>query len=315
MKIVILNECFLKENHLDRLYALGELEIYSDTDTEEKTKTRLKGADIAIADPFVAKLNKNVLLNLDQLKLLALNTTGYDLVDIENAAKKNIKVAHIPNFSTDAVAEHVIALIFGLIRKIPISDKTVRDGLFEVDPGNIEHRNFLTFNLKDKILGVVGLGKIGQRVAQLGIGLGMQVIAYNRSEQKIDNVRLVKLEELLKTSDVISLNLAFSPELENFISAKELDLMKPSAVLINTARGKLINSNDLAAALKEKKISGASLDTLDNNNLDNPLLKLDNIILTPHSAWFTQESLDNMADLVCLNVENFIHGNPSNIVN
>ena len=161
---------------------------------------------------------------------------------------------------------------------------------------------------------MLGLGSIGIRVAELGLALGMKVVAYNRTPRRLLNVETLDLDEVLKTSDVVSVNLALTPETENIISDRALALMKTSAVLINTARGPHINTQALYAALKDKKIFGAGLDMLAEWDDDNPLLELDNVVLSPHSAWWTQEARTNLADTIVSNVESFVRGESVNLV-
>jgi len=205
MKITILNESFLKESHLNTLRSFGELVIYENTDTEEKAIERLKGSQIAIADCFIAPLNSKVFNSTESLKLLVVNSTGYELVDNVTAKSKEIQVANIPEFSTESVAEQAIALMLAVSRKIPTADTAMKSSPFQIDPANQEQRKYLGFNLQGKTLGIVGLGSIGSRVAQIGIGFGMKVLAFNRSTKYLDGVKQVSLDELLKESDIVSL--------------------------------------------------------------------------------------------------------------
>ncbi len=314
MKIAILNESFFKESHLNVLRGLGDLVIYENTDTEEKAVERLQGVEIAIADCYIAPLNQKVLEGGVALKFLAINSTGYDLVDIITAKNKGIQVANVPGFSTEAVAEQVIALMLAVSRKIPAGDMAMKESPFQIDPANQEQKKYLGFNLQGKTLGVVGLGNIGLRVAQIGMGFGMKVLAYNRSKKNIENIKQVSLEELLKESDIVSLHLPMTSETENLINAERLQMMKPTAILINTARGKIVNESALISALQSHKIAGAGLDTIVAWNTSNPLLKLDNVVLSPHSAFFTKESLDNCADIIVANVKSFVEGKAINVV-
>ncbi len=315
MKIAILNESFLKNKHLDALRALGDLAIYENTDTEEKAIERLKGVGIAIADCYTAPLNKKVLERTDTLKLLAINSTGYDSVDVVTAKAKGIQVANVPGFSTEAVAEHAIALMLAMSKKIPAGDAMMRQAPFQIGPENQEHLKYLGFDLAGKTLGVVGLGNIGQRVAKIGQGFGMKVLAYNRSQKNVEGVKQVSLDELLKESDIISLHLPLSPDTENIITGERLQMMKPTAILINTARGKCVDELALISALQSHKIAGAGLDTIVDWSASNPLLKLDNVVLSPHSAFFTEEALENCADIIVANVKAFVEGKAVNIVN
>lgn len=315
MKIVVLNESFLTKSHIEQLNQLGEVVVYDSTDTEKKASQRLKDVDIAVIDGFICPLNATVLSSSNQLKFITLNHTGYDMVDMDSANNKGIKIANVPGFSTESVAEHVIALMFAVVRHIPQANKEMHKRPFEIDPANEYQKKYLGFNVLDKTLGIIGLGSIGRRVAELGNGLGMKVVGCNRTAKDIPNVELLSLKDLLKRSDVVSINLALSPEVEYIIGEKELSIMKPSSIIINTARGKHINTQALYNALKEKKIFAAGLDVLEDWSDDNPLVKLDNVVLTPHEAFFTEESLHNMADIIINNIKAFVQGNPSNIVN
>lgn len=323
MKIAVLNECFLTNSHLQKLKALGELLEYKDTTTEDLAIERLKDVDIALADGMLTPLTQNVFNNTNNLKLIVLNTTGFDAVDLETATQKGIKIANAGNYSTEAVAEHTIALMLAVAKKIVLADrharliaKRIREMLHSQDPEHQHAHNLLGFELKGKTLGIVGLGNIGCRVAEIGNAFGMNVIAFNRSSKDLSCVnKQMSLDELLKESDVVSLHLPLNKETENIISQIELDRMKPSAILINTARGKLVNSENLYEALTSGKIAGAGLDVLDNWSSTDPLFKLENVVITPHSAFFTQESLNNLADILVENIESFIKGDPINIVN
>jgi lactate dehydrogenase-like 2-hydroxyacid dehydrogenase len=317
MQIIVLNanECFLTPDHLNRLKRLGDVSCYTDSDSEEKVIERLKNVDIAIIDGFITPLTKRVFESTNNLKLVILNKTGYDFIDKNIVQQKNIKVANLPGYSTEAVAEQAIALMFAVARHVIQGDKAVRNGLIEVDPANKQHQhNHMGFDLKGKTLGVIGLGTIGTRVAELGNALGMKVVGYNHKPKDVPGVTMSSLEDLLKNSDVISINLALVPETDNFISEKELNLMKPTAIIINTARGRHINTHALYEALKNGKIAGAGLGVLDKLEDNHPLYSLENVVFSPHSGFFTQESLNNMAEGIVDNVESFVKGTPKNIV-
>lgn len=312
MKIVVLNECFLKEEHLKRLKSVGEVEIFTDTDSEEKAIDRVKDADIIIADPFIAPLNKKVIESAKNLKLINVSVIGAEVVDVETANQKGIKIANIPGFCTEGVAELAVALMFAVSRNIALADKKMRIQPFQLDAGKKEDLAFKGLELKGKTLGVIGLGKIGQRTAQLGNAIGMNVIAFNRSAKQVDNVELVSFEDLLGRSDIISLH---TPELENLISTKQFELMKDGTIFINTGRGKLVDENGLYQALVSGKLRGAGLDVLASWDENNPLLKLENVIFTPHEGYLTDGSVENMANMVVENTEAFVKSKPQNIVN
>jgi phosphoglycerate dehydrogenase-like enzyme len=306
IKISVLNECFFTEYHIRKLECFGDVEIFRDTDSEIKAIERLKDVDIAIADSFIAPLNRRVLYSANQLKLLVINSTGLDRVDLEAAKEKGITVINTANYATVAVAEHTIALMFTVIKKIFLGDSEVRKKPFEVDPVNGEHRKFMSSNVLGKTLGIIGIGNIGERVASIGSALGMTVLAYDMTPKDISGIASVSLEHLLQESDIVTLHLSLSSDTENFITARELSLMKPTAIIINTARAKLINIDDLYVALENKKIAGVGLDVIGELSGDHPIMKLSNVIFTPHSAWFAGESLFNLANIIVSNVESFM---------
>ncbi|OGH66414.1 MAG: hypothetical protein A3B90_00175 [Candidatus Magasanikbacteria bacterium RIFCSPHIGHO2_02_FULL_41_13] len=316
MKIGILNECFLNEKYLERLKSLGEVVIFENTQTEDDAIERLKGIDVAIVDGFICPPTAKVLESTNVLKLIVLPHTGYFMVDKEAAKKRGIVVANAPGFSKQAVAELVIGLMFAVNRKIPLMDKHMRENPFDSDPSNTYQQNtYWGFDIKGKTMGIFGLGRIGSTVATLALGLGMKVIANNRSQKVMEGVEMLSKEEVLKRADIISINVTSGAETENFISKKELDLMKSSAILINVDQAKQVNTEDLYDALKNKKIGGAGLDQVAGLTKDHPILKLENIVFTPHAGSSTNESFrENLPELVVSAIEDFVKGSPKNLV-
>jgi D-3-phosphoglycerate dehydrogenase len=314
MKIVILNESFLKEKHLAKLRQLGEVIVYTDTEDEPTAIERLKDIDVAVADCWLTPLKEAVLGQAPTLKYVTLNSTGYDQVDLEAAKKHGIAIANVPGFSTEGVAEHAIALLFAVIRRIPRADAAMREQPFQVDPADAANMAYLGTDLRGKTMGIIGLGQIGTRVAELAQGLGMSVIAYNRTPRSVAGVTMATLDDLLAQSDVISLNTALGEELVHLIDHDALQKMKPSTYLINTARGGLVDDRALAEALQDGTIAGAGLDVINDWGKDNPLLSLDNVVLTPHIAYLTDESLANMANIIVENIEGFAKGEKPNVV-
>ncbi len=317
MKIAILNECFLNETHLNRLKTLGEVIAFANTRNENEAIERLKGADIAIIDGFLCPITANIINSTSNLKLIVLPHTGYFMVDLEAANQKGIKVANCPGFSKQAVAEMVIGLMFAVNRKIPLMDRDMRELPFESDPGNIEQQNkYWGFDIKGRTMGILGLGRIGATVAELALGLGMKTVANNRSPKNMDGVEMVSKEELLQRSDVVSINVTSGADTKNLISAKELELMKPNAILINVDQGQQVDTDALLKALTEKRIGGAGLDQVAGLTKDHPLLKLDNVVFTPHAGSSTNESFRvNLPELVVSAVEAFTDGRPKNLAN
>ena len=317
MNISILNECFLSKSHLKRLKALGEVKSFNNTKTEDQAIERLKGTEIAIIDGFICPPISKVLNSTKNLKLIVLPHTGYFMVDLDTANKKGIKIANSPGFSKEAVAEMVIGLMFAVNRKIPLMDRDMRKNPFDSDPGNVEQQNkYWGFDIKGKTMGIIGLGRIGSGVASLALGLGMKVIANNRSSKTMDGVEMVSLEVLLKRSDVVSINVTSGKDTKNIISDKELSLMKPTAILINVDQGEMVDTEAIYQALKNHKIAGAGLDQVAGLSKAHPILKLENVVLTPHAGSSTNESFrENLPELVVSAVEEFVKSKPVNIVN
>jgi lactate dehydrogenase-like 2-hydroxyacid dehydrogenase len=315
MKIAILNESFLEQSHIETLQSLGEVTIYENTQTEEEVIERLVGVDIAIADCFVAPLTRKVFESCSDLKLLIINTTLYDLVDIVAAKENNIMIANVPEYATEAVAEHTFALLLAAVRKVPAGDTSMRKQPFQIDPGSSSERIYLGSNLSGKTIGIVGLGAIGQHVARIAAGFGMKVLAHTRTPKHIDGVEEVDLETLLTQSDIVTLHTPLTAETENFMNTERLAQMKPGAVLINTARGKLVDEKALHNALVSGTLSAAGLDVLNDWSTSNTLLSLPQAVFTPHSAFYTIEALQKCADSIVRTASSYISGSPINIVN
>ena len=228
-----------------------------------------------------------------------------------NLNLRHCGVANVPGYSTEAVAEHTFALMLAVIRRIPAADAAVRHGQFATREGD----SSFGFDLAGKTLGIVGLGRIGTRVAEIARGFGMKVLAWDRGTKIVDGVTQVALEQLLAQSDIVSLHLPLASDTENFLSAARLRLMKPTAVLINTARGKLVDEHALYEALRSGVIAGAGLDVLSEMDTSNPLLTLPNVVFSPHSAYNTRESSRTRGDFIVATVRAFVAGSPINVVN
>ncbi len=315
MKIAILNRVFLTQKHIDRLKTLGEVVFHTDTDNEQKAIEHLNDTDIAIVDGFICPLNANVLNNTNNLKYIVIQSTGYDCIDLETATQKGIKVSNVPTYASRSVAELAIALMFAVARKIPLADKAMRNDFFEIDPRYDLYNQFVGSTIKGKTMGILGHGEIGSKVAEMAKGLGMQVLCFTKHPAEINWIKFLSLQEVLTQSDVVSIHLPLTPETENIISTNEFKQMKTESILINTARGKHVNTQALYKALKTGEIGGAGVDVIADADENHPIFKLENIVFTPHLAFFTDESLRNLADTVVANVEAYIKGSPINLVN
>jgi glycerate dehydrogenase len=276
---------------------------------------RLAGATIAITNKVPVRAADIALL--PDLKMIAVAATGTDNVDLAACRERGIVVSNIRNYSVVAVPEHCFTMILALRRNLRAYCADVDAGLWQ------KSSTFCLFDhpigdLAGSRLGIVGYGALGQKVAQLGRAFGMQVCVASRSAVADPDVTVLPLDELLATSDVVSLHLPLTDQTRNMIGARELATMKRTALLINTARGGLVDEAALAQALRDGVIGGAGFDVLSKEPPvpDNPLLGLHqpNFILTPHVAWASAGAMQTLADMLVDNVEAFVAGKPLNVV-
>jgi phosphoglycerate dehydrogenase-like enzyme len=313
MKIVVSDPIFLPEEYRKKLEALGDLEVFESIPSSiEEFISRVRDADIVLVGRYgFSKKAFNASLNL---KMLSIWQTGYDHIDIKTATEKGVIVSNVPDYAFDSVAEMVFALALNILRKVHIADTRLREGSFD-------WRDYIGNQLMGKTMGVIGTGSIGARVIQIAHGFNMNVISVtghpNEEKARRLGVKFVDLDTLLAESDIVTLHVPLTPSTEKMIGTKELAKMKKSAILINTARGKIVDEAPLIKALKEKQILGAGLDVFEKEPLpvDDPLTELENVVLTPHIAFLTQESLEECTYVCVQNVEGFIEGRSQNIVN
>ncbi len=315
MKIVVTNECFLTKEQTEKLKTLGEVTFYDSTNDFELVN-RIKDADIVLGDCYLTKFDESVFSKCKKLKLLQINSTGYSGVDINVAKKFGILVSNVPGFATDSVAEIGITLMLTLGKNLILANKdfmnNYKNNPFEVEPGNKVHEKYLGKTFRHKTLGIVGLGEIGKRTAEIANGIGMNVIGWNRTKKDIKKIKFVELDYLFKESDAIIICLAYDLKLNNFIGKSLLSKMKNESILVNIGMPKLIDEEALIEILKERKIFAAT----DIPNLKNmKLISQDNYLAVPHIGWFTKESLDNIGEIIFENVSSFINDKPKNIVN
>ena len=284
---------------------------YEATWTPEEIIERLKDATIAIINKV--PMRGDTLKQLPKLKLIAVAATGTDVVDKAYCKANGITVVNIRNYAFNTVPEHVLALMFALRRNLPAYIEDVRNGRW----GKVDQFCFFDHPIRDiagSTMGIVGYGAIGKEVGKRAEALGMRVLPYDVMPQP----GLVDFDTLLTESDVITLHMPLTPGTKNMFGAAELKKMKPTAILINTARGGLVDEAALAEALKAGTIAGAGFDVLTkeppkegNILLD---LKLPNLIVTPHVAWASVEAMQILADQLIDNVEAFVAGKPQNVV-
>ena len=313
MKIVVADPIFLTEEYIKRLEALGELEIYDNVPaSHNEFVERIKDAEVVIVGRY--SVNAKALRSAPKLKMISLWQTGFDNVDLEVATEHGVIVSNVPSYAFDSVAEFVFALSLNLLRRVHLADTNLRKGLFD-------WKYYIGNQLMSKTIGVLGTGEIGKRVIQIAQGFNMNVLSVTAhpspERAKTLGVKFVDLDTLLSESDIVTLHVPLTPETEHMIGSRELAMMKPTAILINTARGKVVDEDALIEALKEKKIAGAGLDVFEKEPLpmNSPLLEMDNVLLTPHIAFLSEESLDECTYMNIENVEMFIKGKPQNVVN
>ncbi len=284
---------------------------HESTWTQEEIVDRLKDATIAIINKV--PMRADTLKQLPGLKLIAVAATGTDVVDKAYCKENGITVVNIRNYAFNTVPEHVLALMFALRRNLLAYVGDVRQGRW----GKVDQFCFFDHPIRDiagSTLGVVGFGAIGKAVAKRAECLGMRILPFDVVPQP----GLVDFETILTESDVVTLHVPLTPETKNMIGAKELKTMKPTSILINTARGGLVDEAALAQALKDGTIAGAGFDVLtkeppkDGNVLLD--LQLPNLIVTPHVAWASVEAMQILADQLVDNIEAFVGGSPQNVV-
>lgn len=290
----------------DKIRTLGEVHIYSHkAKTEEELVQRIRGSEVVINIRAYTHLARPVLTSCPNLRLISIWGTGTDNVDLELARELGITVTNTPGANALSVAEHTIAILLSLARQIPYLDREVRSG-------NWSRAEMV--QISGKVLGLVGLGAIGRHTARMAKGLGMDVVAWTfhptPERAKESGLLFVSKEELLRTSDAVSLHLRLSDKTRGFLKKEDFDLMKPTAFLVNTARAGLIEPGELYEALHSKKIAGAALDTYDQEPLPpaDPLTTLPNVVLTPHNAGMTPEATIHGLLMAVENVELFLAG-------
>lgn len=313
MKIVFLEplgiekEKFLNIAH-EKLDSKGELIFYDNRVEDTKTLIeRSKDADIVVLSNF--KYKRDVIEKCPNLKMICVAFTGVDHVDIDYCRERGIKVCNCAGYSTVAVADLVFGLIINLYRNIDECNKVTRKGGTK--------NGLVGFELEGKKFGIVGTGAIGMRVASIAKAFGCEVYGYSRTVKDNNGVKYIDLNTLLSTCDIVSLHVPLNEETKGLINAENIKLMKKDAILINTARGPVIDSMALAEALKNNIIAGAGIDVFEMEPPipeDHILFEAPNLIVTPHVAFATKESMIKRAEIVFDNIEKFIDGNMQNII-
>lgn len=293
MKIVILDEFTINPGDLSwhDLETFGEVTSYSRTSLSEVIP-RIINADIILTSKAI--LSKKVLEKCKSIKMICILATGYNNIDLDYAKSKGIVVSNIPSYSSQIVAQHTIALLLQLaVQQTP------------------------TLPLEGKTLGIIGYGNISKCVIRIASAFDMNIlVSTGYPDTDTDFVKFTTFEKVIKNSDFISLHCPMNEQNRGFINSETISLMKPGAMLINTSRGALINSEDLAKAIESEKIGGAALDVLPQEPPinGNPLIGLSNVIITPHIAWSGKSTRNSLIEIAVENVKGFLNGKPVNVV-
>ena len=298
--------------HLDRLKPYGDVELYLNRpESDEEKIRRAEDADILINSRGMVQWHADVLKHLPKLKLISLCSIGTDMIALDEAKKRGIVVCNQPGRTASVVAEHSFGLMFALAKRAAFMTAGMKVG---------EWHRMDNVYLQGKTLGIVGTGHIGSEMARLGKAIGMNVIAwtYNSSAKRAKQLGIVyvSFKELLQRSDVVSLHVKLTDRSFHLIGESELALMKPNALLINVARGQIVDTDALVHALNSGHLGGAAIDVYEQEPPppDHPLLKCEQVILTPHCADMTPEGVELLNEGAVDNVIAFLEGNPKNVV-
>ena len=313
MKVVILDAKTLTNDDIDFSVfdEFGEVTIYDYTKYNQIAE-RIKDAEIILCNKSI--MNRMTLKDAKNVKYIGLFATGYNNVDIEYTNERNITVCNAGSYSTNAVAQHVFALILEHYNKVGEYNKFVKDG------GWIHSEKFSPFKpmkeMDGRTLGIVGYGSIGKKVAKIAQAFDMKVLAYNRSPKKDESVRFVEMDELLEKSDIVSIHCPLNSDSEKMCNKEFFEKMKDGALFINTSRGGVVDEPALIEAVKSGKLSGAGLDVVAVEPMEKhyDILDIDNIIITPHSAWAPVETRTRLVEIVKNNIKKWVAGAPVNVI-
>lgn len=316
MKIVVLDGYAANPGDLswEEMMKLGDLTVYDRTSPSE-LMARAKDAPILLTNKVV--LDAETISSLPNLKYIGVLATGYNVVDVNAAAKRGIVVTNIPAYSTESVAQMVFAHILNITQRTGHYAEENRAGRWSANPDFCYWDTPLT-ELAGKTIGIVGLGNTGSATARIALAFGLKVKAFTSKHQSElpPGIEKSTLDNLFSTSDIVSLHCPLTESTKEMVNSDRLKLMKPSAILINTGRGPLVNEQDLADALNDGTLYAAGVDVLSTEppHKDNPLLTAKNCFITPHIAWATKEARIRLMNIATENVAAFIAGNPINLV-
>jgi glycerate dehydrogenase len=318
MRIVVLDGYTMNpgDNPWTAVAALGELVVYDRTPADQILE-RAAGADIILTNK--TPLSAETLAQLPQLRFVSVLATGFNIVDVDAARTRGIAVSNVPEYSTDSVAQYVLAVLLHFCHQAAMHDRLIRDGRWQRCGDFCFWASPLT-ELVAKRMGIIGFGRIGRRVGEVAHALGMEVLAYDvqtGKEPPYQPFSWQSIDTIFEESDVVTLHCPQTGDNLGMVNQALLSRMKPTALLINAARGGLVNEQDLADALNQGVLAGAALDVLSAEPPpeDHPLLSAKNCLLTPHIAWATLEARRRMMTITAENIAAFLDGCPQNVVN
>jgi len=315
MKIVVLESLSVNPGDLDWdwLDAFGTVEIYPRMADPEETAARLQGAEVVLINK--TPVDARLLDACPQLRLVCVMATGYNVVDCQAARERNVTVCNVPAYGTSAVAQFTFGLLLELCHRIGHHDQLVHQGRWSSCP-DFCFWDTPQMELAGKTLGIIGYGKIGQAVGRIGAALGMRILAASRSPRP-ECPECVPMETVLREADVLTIHCPLTPQTQGLINAETLEKMKDGAILLNTARGPILDETAVAEALRSGKLRGAAVDVAAREPIpvDSPLLTAPNCIITPHMAWAPVESRRRILECTAESIRAFQEGRRANVVN
>ncbi len=308
MNIVLLDAATLGDDlNIKEIEKFGKLTVYQTTSPQESIE-RINDAEIVITNKVI--IGAKEMDKAKKLKLICIAATGMNNIDLEAAKERNIEVKNVKGYSTEAVAQHTLSLILALQNSLLQYAAETRSGNWSISP-IFTMLNHPFYELKGKKLGIIGYGTIGKRVAELAKAFGMEILIAKRKGIEYKDDFRTDFETILQKSDVISIHTPLSEQTRNMFTGNEFAKMKKTAIIINTARGGIINENDLFDALKSKTIRAAAIDVTEKEPIpaNSPLPELNNLIITPHIAWTSVESRQKLLKGILKNIEDYINKN------
>ncbi len=314
MKIVLLDKNSIgHDTPLDGLIVYGDVTVYDSTSSDELVD-RVRDAEVIILNKI--KITEDVMRKAENLRLICVFATGYDNIDIEAARKCNVAVCNVPAYSTDSVTLFTIANVLSLYTHLKEYNRYVTSG--EYSASGIPNKLTPVYHeLKGKTWGIIGLGNIGKAVARVAESLGANVIANKRTPDS--EYKCVDIDTLCRESDIITIHCPLNDETRNLINKSRIDFMKPDVVIVNEARGAVINDIDIVDALKTRRIGafGSDVYTTEPFSTDHPFYEIrnyNNVLFTPHAAWGAYESRERCINVICDNIKSFLLGERKNRV-